>query len=134
MTDNLKVVRKWIDCYNKHRIAEAEKLFTKDAIHDWIPDEIVKRGRKEIGDGMREVNRAFPDLVTRITNHMVQGDQVVIEVTWKGTFTGEFLGIKPTGKSLNLRAIFVVELVAGKIKMVREYYPSGLLNKQLGIV
>jgi steroid delta-isomerase-like uncharacterized protein len=132
-SENLAIVRKWIDCYNKHRIAEAEKLFTEDAVHYWIPDEIVKRGRKEIGDGMRQVNKGFPDLITRITNHVVEGNQVVIEVSWKGTFTGEFLGTKPTGKKLNLPAIFVVEFGGRKIKTVREYYPSGLLTKQLGI-
>jgi predicted ester cyclase len=82
---------------------------------------------------MQDVIKGFPDLVTRITNHVVGDDTVVIEVAWTGTFTGEFLGINPTGRSLDLRAVFVIELKKGKIQAIREYYPSGLLNKQLGI-
>ncbi len=133
MKDNFSVVEAWIDCYNKRDLVRAKELFADDAIHDWIPDEIVKQGPDEIVEGMGEVFKGFPDHVTRITNHVEEGDTVVIEVAWTGTLKGEFLGAKPTGKSFKLRAVFVIELEKGKMKSVREYYPNGLLNKQLGI-
>lgn len=130
---NLEVVEAWIDSYNKHEFDRAKKLLADNAIHDWVPDEIVLKGNEAIVQGMRDVIKGFPDLITRITNSVVGDDSVVIEVAWTGTFTGEFLGTKPTGRSFELRAVFVVELKNGKITAIREYYPSGLLSKQLGI-
>jgi steroid delta-isomerase-like uncharacterized protein len=132
-TNNLEVVKAWIDSYNKHEFDRAKGLLAKNAIHDWVPDEIVLKGNEAIVQGMRDVIKGFPDLITRITNSVVGDDSVVIEVGWTGTFKGEFLGMKPTGRSFELRAVFVIELENGKISTIREYYPSGLLNKQLGI-
>jgi steroid delta-isomerase-like uncharacterized protein len=114
------------------RIGEGTALFDEDATHEEIPAGTTLRGREEIGGGMEEVLIGFPDLDTRIINSVVEGDKVVIEVSWKGTQKGEFRGTRPTGKSFTLKAVFVFELKRGKIKKVREYYDTGMLAKQLG--
>lgn len=41
---------------------------------------------------------AFPDLNTTIEDLIAEGDKVAIRQTWRGTHTGDFLGIRVTGK------------------------------------
>jgi steroid delta-isomerase-like uncharacterized protein len=65
-----------------------------------------------VGDG-REANRRFwagffaalPDLTATMEDLVISGDRVAGRFTYRGTHTGELMGIPPTGQSIEMRSI-----------------------------
>jgi predicted ester cyclase len=58
---------------------------------------------------------AFSNLETTIEDLIAEGDKVVARVRMKGTHTGDFWGVPPTGRWVNLTAIYIVRIADGKI-------------------
>jgi steroid delta-isomerase-like uncharacterized protein len=65
-----------------------------------------------VSDG-REANRRFwaafftalPDLTATMEDLVIAGDRVVGRFTYRGTHAGEFMGIPPTGRRVEMRSI-----------------------------
>ena len=62
-----------------------------------------------------EAREGFPDLTISIEDVMAEGDRVTARVTMRGTHQGEFQGIAPTGKRVEVRAIDMFRIEEGKI-------------------
>jgi predicted ester cyclase len=58
---------------------------------------------------------AFPDFKHTIEDVFAKGDKAVFRVTLRGTHTGSFMGIPPTGKSFEYSAIGIARFRDGKI-------------------
>ncbi len=52
-----------------------------------------------------EARAGFPDLSITVEDVMAEGDRVTARVVMRGTHRGEFQGIAPTGKRVEVRAI-----------------------------
>lgn len=88
-------------------------LNTRDAT---LVDQFVAEGyinhNTVVGDG-RETNRRFwaafftglPDVTASLEDLIVDGDRVVGRFIYRGTHTGELLGIPATGKQVEMRTI-----------------------------
>jgi predicted ester cyclase len=65
-----------------------------------------------VGDG-REANRTFwsgfftalPDVTATMEDLVIAGDRVVGRFVYRGTHAGEFMGIPPTGRRVEMRSI-----------------------------
>ena len=62
-----------------------------------------------------EAREGFPDLIVTVEDVMVEGDRVAARVTMRGTHRGEFQGIAPTGKRVEVKAIDMFRISGGKI-------------------
>jgi steroid delta-isomerase-like uncharacterized protein len=62
-----------------------------------------------------EAREGFPDLTVAVEDVMAEGDKVTARVTMRGTHQGEFQGIAPTGKRVEVRAIDMFRISDGKI-------------------
>jgi predicted ester cyclase len=58
---------------------------------------------------------AVPDLCWTVQDIKVVGDQIIVRGRATGTPTGEFWGVKPTGKSFDTMAIDVFTVRSGKL-------------------
>lgn len=76
---------------------------------------------------------AFPDVVATIEEQLVDGDRVTNRVTWRGTHTGDFMGIPPKGKSFELMAIELDRIKDGKIVERYSVTDNLSLMQQLGL-
>jgi steroid delta-isomerase-like uncharacterized protein len=77
---------------------------------------------------------AFPDARFTLEDVIAEGDTVVVRHTWRGTHTGNFRGIPPTGKQVSGTAIIITRNVNGKaVELWSNYDDLGLLQ-QLGVV
>jgi predicted ester cyclase len=59
--------------------------------------------------------RAFPDLQTTLEDLIAEGDKVAVHRTWRGTHTGDFQGIHPTGKHVTFTSIEIYRFVNGRL-------------------
>ncbi|AFY39210.1 protein of unknown function DUF1486 [[Leptolyngbya] sp. PCC 7376] len=78
--------------------------------------------------------QGFPDLHNAIHDVIVEGNKVVYHSTLKGTNTGSFLGVPPTGKVVEIHDFTLLSLSGGKIS--EWWYDCNLLEvmQQLGLV
>jgi predicted ester cyclase len=65
--------------------------------------------------------------------HAAGEDTAVTELVARGTHRGEFLGIAPTGRRVEIPVCNVVEVQGGKILAERDYFDTGLVLQQLGV-
>lgn len=61
------------------------------------------------------VRRTYPDLHLTVEQQIAEGEWVVSRVTMRGTHRGEWLGIKPTGKPVEMTAVNIDRVVGGRI-------------------
>jgi predicted ester cyclase len=78
--------------------------------------------------------QGFPNIQHTIEDMISEGDKVVYRTILKGTHTGEFMGIPPTGKSVVINDFTLLRIVEGKI--VEWWYDCNLLAvmQQLGLM
>lgn len=76
----------------------------------------------------------FPDFHLTIEDLVAGGDKVTKRWTARGTQTGEFLGIPPTGKQVTLTGIVIFRIAGGKIVEIWENYDALGMMQQLGVI
>ncbi len=76
---------------------------------------------------------AFPDLRLTIDDILAEGDMVAIRYTLRGSHKGDFGGIAPTGKQLEITGALFVRLAGGKEVEAFEFFDSLAMYQQLGV-
>ncbi len=112
--DNKNIVRNYQDAYNTGDF---------DALADVVAADVrtpnIVPGMPPGLEGAIAVHRTtllgMPDYLTTIEDLIAEGDKVVARVTMTGTHTGDFWGIPPTGRRVDLTAIYIVRIADGKI-------------------
>lgn len=61
------------------------------------------------------VRQTYPDLKVTVEQQIAEGEWVVTRVTGRGTHLGLWLGMKPTGKTVEITAVNVDRIVDGRI-------------------
>ena len=94
-----------------------------DEIPKYISNKCIQKvGEKEyfIGiEGMKQhlidVRRTYPDYTIKINRQYTDGDYVISEFTMRGTHKGEFVGITPTNKVLEITGVNIDRIKNEKI-------------------
>ena len=113
--DNKLIVREYIEkVLNEGDIGLLEQFISSDYT------EVYNNQRFEIGiEGAKEhilgVRKNYPDIVLSINQQLCEGEWVVTCYMMKGTHAGSWMGIKPTGKILEVTGVNVDRVVDGKI-------------------
>src|SRR5437868_15078221 len=90
---------------NQHDALCFASLFSDDALLRIIATDDVMHGREQIQQFAEAFLRAFPDLrIDRRSTHDCSEEVCVIEWTLTATHEGEFMGIPPTHRSVELLA------------------------------
>jgi predicted ester cyclase len=78
-------------------------------------------------------HQGFPDLRETVGEQLVDGDRVTQFTVSRGTFTGEMMGMRPTGKAYEVPGIEVVRVVDGRIVETRIVFDSLGMMQQTGM-
>lgn len=85
-------------------------------------------------EGVRTILRmrqiAFPDCHYSIDDIVGEGDEVTLRETLRGTHTGKYFDIEPTGKPIQVTNVHILRFVDGKVVENWDYGES--LREQLG--
>lgn len=76
---------------------------------------------------------AFPDAWSRVENLIGDGEWAAWEWIGGGTWTGEFMGHQPTGKSFEIRGCGFFHFRDGKIIYQRGYWEKESWFSQIGL-
>ncbi len=92
------------------------------------------RGPSDYKETVQMFRTAFPDLTFTEEDTITEGEKVVTRLTVQGTHDGEFMGIEPTGQSVEIEGMVINRVEDGQLV---ESWPladiMGLMQ-QLGVV
>ena len=94
-----------------------------DELAKYISEDCVQKiGEKTIFigvDGMKQhllaLKKTYPDYTMKIIRQYIEGDYVISEFIMKGTHKGDFIGIKPTNKVLEITGVDIDKVIDGRI-------------------
>jgi predicted ester cyclase len=82
-----------------------------ERVAEFIAPHLVEATKQHI----RGVRSTYPDLHVAVLCQIAEGDLVASEVVGRATHTGEWRGIKPTGRPIVISAVNIERVVDGKI-------------------
>ncbi len=111
---NESVVLRFVEeVQNQHDVSVMDVLFSSDFVdHSGISEMSNLKGAKQF---FTMFFTAFPDIKVTIHDLSVDGDKVWARKTFQGTHQGEFMGIPPTNKPVEINVIDIHRVVDGKI-------------------
>jgi steroid delta-isomerase-like uncharacterized protein len=126
-----ELLDRFIELFNAGRYEEAEADFAPGGY-----SEEIGTGRrltiKEATANARAWKEAFPDARGTITNKIVAGNKGAAEIVWRGTNRGSLMGNPATGRSVEVRAVVVIDTDGTKITRSSHYIDVAGMTAQLG--
>src|SRR5581483_2579034 len=74
-----------------------------------------KPGRDGLIPIIQQLRGTFSKFSIVSQDFVAEGDKVAVRTVWSGTHTGDFFGIKGTGKAITLNTIDIHQIANGKI-------------------
>ena len=113
--NNKDLVRRYYEeVVNTGNLANLEKFISPDyvEIYEGVRHPVGLEGaRSHIAGG----RATYPDIYLTIEQQIAEGEWVVTRVTARGTHRGEWMGIKPTGKAVEMTVVNIDRVVDGRI-------------------
>jgi predicted ester cyclase len=94
------------EVFNNHDISATEKYFAK---------ENPPIGSERFKQSLSAQFKAFPDIQAKIEHIVAENDLVVVFLNFTGTHRGEFQGMPPTNKKINIRSADLYRIENEKI-------------------
>lgn len=117
---------------NRHDVTGAGDYLAEDLSYENMAMPQF-RGREGFNDIHLALFKGFPDLHYHVVNSVLSGSDLVTECVVTGSHGGEFLGIPPTGKSMNVPVCFITQHDnAGRITRWKTYMDAATVLRQLG--
>jgi predicted ester cyclase len=125
--ENKALVRRLIKEVEKGNLNVVDEVLAPDFVdHDLLPDQ--EPDREGYKRGLSEDRAAFSNFDITIEDQIAEGDKVVTRFTWRGTHDQEkIMGMAPTGKKVEVTAIFIHRIAGGKVK--EEWSASDTLER-----
>jgi len=127
------VVQRFRDALNAGDLDGAFAVFAPNAIVHMqsAPEPLTKEGFKQLG---QLILSAFTGGVATVEDMIADGDKVVSRLTFRGTHTGDLMGIPPTGKSVTISETIIDQIADGKIVESWRLFDQMTMMQQLGVI
>ena len=119
---------------DRHDVAAMSAMFAEDAVVESPTASGTVRGRTAIDEVTLAWFKGFPDVAWTTERLIIDGDVVAWITSTRGTDTGGFLGLPPTGKPFNLVMVTVSTLDDGRIVHERRIYDFTGMLVQIGVL
>jgi steroid delta-isomerase-like uncharacterized protein len=134
----IEAAKTMIIAYNDKNWERVKAAITPDFLYDEVATGRRIEGADETLAAWKGWAQAFPDSKASFDRSYVAGnDTVVLELTWRGTHKGPLgtaMGnIAATGKSIEVRALAIVELKGEKARSQRQFFDMATLLQQIGL-
>jgi serine phosphatase RsbU (regulator of sigma subunit) len=105
--ENKASFRRYLEeAWNQNNLEVVDEIFDRYVSHQ--PDgSVLERGPEDVKRFVGEFRSAFPDLRMSSEEQIAEGDRVVSHGTIRGTHQGEFRGMAPTGKEMEIPGMAV---------------------------
>jgi steroid delta-isomerase-like uncharacterized protein len=110
---NKAIARRFLDeLWNRGNFGLVAQLLASD--YDGHSSTVI-RGPEGAMEFVPRLRNAFPDFQFSILDQIAEGDKVATRWTIRGTHKGEFQGMPPTGKQIEMTGITIFRIANGKL-------------------
>ncbi len=105
--ENKAIFRRYVEeIAHQGNLEVADEIFDRYVAHQ--PDgSTLERGPENVKRFQRQWRSAFPGMRLSIDDQIAEGDKVMTRITIRGTHLGEFRGMAPTGKEMELKGVTI---------------------------
>jgi predicted ester cyclase len=132
LEENKQVVRRYQEIYNNNDLEGLREVLAEDLLTPRIMPGLPS-GLEGAKAAHRVMLLGFPDFQTTIDDLIAEGDKVAARITMRGTHTGDFVNIPPTGTRVKFTGMYIVRIKNGKIVEHWGEEDSVSLMAQLGV-
>ena len=133
--ENQTLVRRYFEeSWNKHNPAVVDEVYSADFVDSSPEIPGIPPTREGLKQFMGVYLTAFPDANITIEDQITDGDRVVTRWTGRGTQTGEFMSMPPTGKTVAVAGIQIDRFSGGKIVESWVSFDQLGMLQQLGFI
>jgi steroid delta-isomerase-like uncharacterized protein len=132
--DNKQLSRRWFEeVWNQRRGEAIVKMMASDAVsHGLGADGGSMQGPDAFVRFHQSFTEAFPDLKVHIEDLIAEDDKVVTRWRATGTLKGHGLGVRPTGRTMEITGISIVRVVNGQFVEGWNNFDVLGMHQQLG--
>ena len=129
------IAREIVEAVGRGDFDALRSRWTDETVVDFVPLGEQVRGTAALEAFFGEMRAAMPDMAMTPVRAFGEGDSALVEWRMTGTFTGgPFNGIHPTGKSIELRGVDVMECADGRLKHEAVFYDAATFARQVGML
>jgi len=130
---SIEIAERYFSAWNRHDAAAIVATFMENGTYT-DPLTPGALSGPPIGAYAQAIWEAFPDLSFDIVSIM-ENNSGLVSAEWlmKGTNTGSFNGLPPTGVAIALAGADFIRVEGGKIRSVQGYFDSAALPRALGL-
>jgi steroid delta-isomerase-like uncharacterized protein len=134
--DPATVLTQYYEAFNRHDVDAIIAFVAADAVLAAVPKELgLGQDRDAFAEYLQMNFTAFPDLHLGVLDMAVGEDLVAARVRGTGTHEGNFMGVRPQGRSVDEEFAEFFRLDADqRITRFWSYYDKLSFMQQLGIV
>jgi len=118
------------ELFNQGRLDLVDVLLHPDYVNH-SPSPGLPPGREGVRVVVRALREAFPDLTYEIDDLVLGGDAVATRTTMRGTHRGDFFGLAPTGRRIEVAQMTIERFREGRIVAHHRITDEAALMRQL---
>jgi predicted ester cyclase len=133
--ENKAVVLRWWDAQSSaaYDLATLDELVAPDFVYHNPGQPEVHTHEQRRQKIIIEFTAAFPDIKYDLKDIIAEGDKVALRYSISATHKGEFMGIAPTNKRVELTSLCMLRLANGKVAEMWVENNSLVMLMQLGV-
>ena len=129
---NKELIRNYFEELDSGNVEILMEAFAPNALI-YYPSNAKPMSREEESEFHKIVFRAFPDSYHGIEELISAGDKVIVRMLFTGTHKGEFQGIPPTEKKIEVSVMLIFRIEDGRVVELRREVDMLGLMMQLGM-
>ena len=134
LEENKKFMNYFIqEVINNKNLDAADDIVAEDFI-EHIPFPGQEPGRDGLKFVLRSMFTGFPDMIWTVHEQIAEGEKVVSRFTWTGTHKGDFMGIPPTNKTVEVWGVVIDVVRNNQFVESRIIMDNISLLQQLGVM
>ncbi|MGB0371360.1 MAG: ester cyclase [Opitutales bacterium] len=130
--NNAQIVQRFIeDVLNQGQISTISEIAHPQYRYTSPTEQM--NGPEELGAFVAALRAAFPDLKVEILDQLDSGESVCTRIRFTGTHQGDFLGMNPSYKSVDVEGCIISKFQDARIHEEWEILDQLTMLKQLGV-
>lgn len=99
--------------FNEGYITVVDELFSPQFVDHSTPEQGT--GSTGVKAYVEQVRSGFPDIHVTIEDMIAEDERVAVRTTWRGTHSGVYEGVEPTGRHVERTMMQIFRVYEGKI-------------------